>query len=254
MDPRIEAKELVENLDQRMGPSPYDTAWLARLRNPGTNTSRWPDLIEWLLNNQHPDGSWGGKITYYHDRVICTLAAIIALKEHGIGYQVEEPIARGARYIWHNLTRLRHDPMEAAGFELLFPSLLMEAQALDLNVPAHTCGYGRIREAKLRMIPPGMLYSPFSSVAYSLEFLGLHGGDSDRMHALVGQDGSVACSPAATAYYVRLTGDAGKALDYLQAMRALPGGIPAFHPFRTYEAAWVLKHLALGGLALLRRR
>ena len=28
-----EARELVQNLNQRMGPSPYDIAWLARLRN-----------------------------------------------------------------------------------------------------------------------------------------------------------------------------------------------------------------------------
>ena len=30
-----EARHLVQNLDQRMGPSPYDTAWAARVRHSG---------------------------------------------------------------------------------------------------------------------------------------------------------------------------------------------------------------------------
>ena len=34
MDYKSEARELVRNLRQRMGPTPYDIGWMARLRAP----------------------------------------------------------------------------------------------------------------------------------------------------------------------------------------------------------------------------
>jgi len=137
-----------------MGPSPYDIAWLARLRNSGNGDARWPDLLEWLLENQHSDGSWGGETVYYHDRIICTLAAIVALRESGHTRQVQKAIGRAERYLWHHLHLLPRDPFELVGFELIFPTLLGEALALGLDVPIHTCGYGEIQTAKLRLIPP----------------------------------------------------------------------------------------------------
>ena len=113
-----EARELIRNLNQRMGPSPYDIAWMARLRTSADNGARWPDLIDWLLANQHSDGSWGGKIEYYHDRIVCTLATAIALHENGRTEQVQKAIKRAERYLWHHLHRLPHDPYELVPFEV----------------------------------------------------------------------------------------------------------------------------------------
>lgn len=250
MDLRVAARELVQSLKGRLGPSPYDIAWMARVPAGSGDDARWPELIGWLVEHQWLDGSWGGAIRYYHDRILCTLAAIIALKERGVGKLAEQAIRRGERYIWHNLHRLRHDPKELVGFELIFPSLLTQARILDLDVPTHTCGYGRIRAEKLRLLPTELLYTPGTSTLFSLEFLDTR-GDPDRLCQLQGPNGAIANSPATTAYFVlQGSGNNQQALEYLEKVKTLATGIPAFYPFRTFEIAWVLEHLAFGGLPL----
>jgi halimadienyl-diphosphate synthase len=53
----------------RMSSTAYDTAWVARLGEVDQDLSN--QAMEWLSENQLPDGSWGAKdIFYYHDRVI----------------------------------------------------------------------------------------------------------------------------------------------------------------------------------------
>jgi len=162
-----DAKELVQNLDQRMGPSSYDIGWMARLATTSNNNGHWVDLLDWLLENQRPDGSWGGEIVYYHDRIICTLIAAIALRENGRRQRDFIAIKRAETYLWHHLHLLTRDPFELVGFELIFPTLLIEAISVGLDMPTHTCGYGEIRAAKLGLIPPALLYSPSISTVHS---------------------------------------------------------------------------------------
>jgi hypothetical protein len=66
LTPEEEVKVLLRDLKGRMGPSPYDIAWMARVPAGGGGSARWPDLIDWLIANQWLDGSWGGEIVYYH--------------------------------------------------------------------------------------------------------------------------------------------------------------------------------------------
>ncbi|NLE43369.1 MAG: hypothetical protein GX620_01505 [Chloroflexi bacterium] len=244
-----EAEDLVRNLRNRMGPSAYDIAWLARLRDPSTGDARWPDLVVWLLEHQQPDGSWGGEIPYYHDRIISTLSACIALQQNGRSRSSEEAIARAEKFLWRNLHLLARDPFELVGFELIFPTLLAEAQQLGLDVPTHTCGYGRIQTTKLRLIPPEMLYSPHVSTILSIEFLG-RSGQVGKLREALTEIGSLGNSPAATAYYLSLIGDDDQALEYLESVRShMPHIIPVF-PFRTFELTWVLNNLAAANLSI----
>jgi halimadienyl-diphosphate synthase len=241
------ARKLACNLQGRLGASAYDVAWLARLSDGAS--VRWPQLTDWLLDNQWLDGSWGGTIRYYHDRILSTLAAVIALKEHSDGKkEVKEAIRQGVRYIWNNLQFLHHDPIELVGFELILPTLMAQARLLHLDVPRHSGGYARIRGEKLRLLPLEMMYAPGTSVAFSLEFLG-ENGLSHSMQHLQGKNGAIANSPATTAYFLQQQGN-HKAIDYLEKVLALSGGVPAFYPFRTFETAWVLEHLSFGGFAL----
>ena len=62
--------------------------------------------------------------------------------------------------------------MELVGFELLLPALVRRAQQAGIPVPPHLNAYDRQREEKLRLLPPAALYSPTTTVAHSLEFLG----------------------------------------------------------------------------------
>lgn len=249
MDYIAEATRLVKHLDQRMGPSPYDIAWVARLRAPDGDGPLWPDLIEWLMENQRADGSWGGEVEYYHDRIICTLAALIAVRENGNTRQIKDALRRGERYLWHHLHLLRQDPFELVGFELLFPTLLSQAQMLGLDVPTHTYGYGDIQTAKLRLIPSEMLYSPRISTVHSLEFLG-SSGNVRKIEQALNSIGSIGNSPAATAYYLSLDQGDQRALGYLEAVRAHMEHIIYLYPFRTFELSWVLNNLTFSGLPI----
>jgi halimadienyl-diphosphate synthase len=250
LDLRAEAKQLVHNLSQRMSPSAYDVAWMARVSVEDGDGARWPDLIEWLLNQQWLDGSWGGVVRYYHDRILCTLAAIIALRENGYTSQVQQAIKYGEEYLWHNLHRMPHDPFELSGFELLLPTLLTEARELGLGVPDHAYGYEGIRANKLRLIPADQLYSPRVSTVYSLEFLG-QSGDPGRMLQAVNYSGSLGNSPATTAYLcIRLGADVDEhILGYLETLRELDR-IVTVYPFSVFELGWVLNNLCLGGLPI----
>jgi halimadienyl-diphosphate synthase len=252
LDLKTRARELISNLDCRLGPSAYDIAWMARLP-ADSGGPRWPELLEWLLENQWLDGSWGGRIRYYHDRILCTLAAVIALKQWGDGPSVEQAIKAGVQYIWKNLQFLHHDPIELVGFELIVPTLMAEARKLGLEVPSHSGGYARIRSEKLRLVPRNAFYTPGTPTAFSLEFLGestdpRHHND---IHHLQGTNGAVANSPAATAYYLRQVGIGNQpALNYLEGVKALPENVPAFHPWRIFELAWVLEHLSFSDMPL----
>ena len=83
----MDLREEVRKLLQKIGPgqmmnTAYDTAWIARLGEIGEPIGEL--ALEWLRENQLPDGSWGAEEPlYYHDRVICTLAAMNALARRG---------------------------------------------------------------------------------------------------------------------------------------------------------------------------
>lgn len=243
-----DARELVQGLDQRMGPSPYDIGWMARLTN-SVNNDRWTDLLEWLLENQRPDGSWGGEIVYYHDRIICTLIAAIALRENGRRQRDIAAVKRAENYLWHHLHLLPRDPFELVGFELIFPTLLVEAVSIGLDVPTHTCGYGEIQAAKLALIPPSLLYSPNISTVHSLEFLG-RSVDMNQLKDALAINGSLGNSPATTAYYLLLSKGDNRALSYLNSVREDLKHVIYLYPFRTFELSWVLNNLSFCGLSM----
>lgn len=245
-DLEAQARKLVRNLEGRLGPSAYDTAWMARVPSEDGQGARWPELIGWLIEHQWLDGSWGGALRYYHDRVICTLAALIALREHGEGREAEDAIERGERYIWHNVHRLRYDPFELAGFELILPALLTEALAVGLDIPTHTCGYGQVRQEKLALIPSDLLYSPGITTIHVLEFLGRE-GDPQRMRQALAANGSLGNSPATTSYYLLRGGSDERALAYLQDLLTENQWAVCVYPCRTFQMVWSLHGLAFCG-------
>src|SRR4030095_9092722 len=79
--------DIITELIEKIGPghmasTAYDTAWVARLGEIDWFLSS--HALHWLAENQLPDGSWGGAApVYHHDRVLCTLSAMIALTYRG---------------------------------------------------------------------------------------------------------------------------------------------------------------------------
>jgi halimadienyl-diphosphate synthase len=249
--------QLLGELDQpAMSTTAYDTAWLAQVPGETDATSHdFPRALEWLRDHQHGDGCWGSQLVHYHDRVICTLNALIALTEYGTEAGDGEAIRRGETALQRNALHLDRDAHETVGFELIAPTLLKQAQLLDLKLPyAELARYQSMRDEKLRLIPPSLIYSRSATTAHSLEFMGDE-LEFQRLDDLQEANGSFGHSPSATAYMVRqcqANDDAQRHFDdaaarrYLTSVSEVAGGAAMpLHSVEIFDTSWVLYNLEL---------
>lgn len=83
--------------------SAYDTAWVALvgdMNEPGV--PQFPSSLQWIVNNQLSDGSWGDdKLFLAHDRILNTLACVIALKSWNVDPEKMEKGNRDQVQIFH---------------------------------------------------------------------------------------------------------------------------------------------------------
>ncbi len=251
MDFQEQAKNIIHNLDQKMSPSLYDAAWLLRFKTREGRPYK-PDYLEWLLERQHADGSWGANIQYYHhDRIICTLIAAIAMTEQEPSPEVREAIKNAETYLWQHAHMLFRDPAftELVGFELLFPTLMETARERGLTLPKHNFGMGDLQNEKLRLIPPEMLYSRNLTTVHSIEFLGPD-VPAGELHNAVFENGSLGNSPSATAYYLMLCLNQNQtpeksSLAYLDRVTKKYVTTNYLFPFRNFEKLWVVNNFAV---------
>ena len=229
----------------------YDTAWVARLGELDKEIS--DQALDWIARHQLRDGSWGaGETRYYHDRVISTLAAMIALSKRGRRAVDQFQIERGQMAL-DALTRgatkgLLGDPNAATiGFEMIVPTLLAEAESLGIIQSQQGHILSRLsnqREAKMALLN-GLKINRFVTVAFSAEMAGVNGRELFDVDNLQEANGSVGYSPSATAYfaiYIRPQDPA--ALEYIR--RSIKnGGVPFATPFEVFERSWILSNVAL---------
>lgn len=90
------------NSEPSTPPSPYDTAWVAMVpaRRGSPGVPRFPWCIDWIMENQRADGSWGLKQLglgddpfLAKDALSSTLACVLALRTWGTG---DEHARRGS--------------------------------------------------------------------------------------------------------------------------------------------------------------
>ena len=233
-----------------MMPTAYDTAWLARVpAEHGGSGPAFPEALKWLRQSQWPDGSWGAEIEYIHDRVISTLAAILALAEWGEDDRCGRLIERGIEYIGKKADQLAHEN-ETIGFEVILPTFLEKCRGFGsaLSSPV-VARYKDMRDDKLAKIPGDMLYSRNTTLAFSSEFMGddFDVGEAARLQE---NNGSVAVSPSATAYLLTKWPDNAAARCYIADVAGAYGGrAPQVFPFDVFETAWSLWNLFLAGVA-----
>jgi len=254
----VNIQQEISTLLQSIGPgkmssTAYDTAWVARLGDIDAELSN--HALEWLCENQLPDGSWGAaQPFYYHDRVISTLAAMIALTRRGRRIQDKNQIEKGLLALEKITSGVdkgglaAHPNGATVGFEMIVPTLVAEAEKLGLIKQQGERVLGHLsqqRSAKLSLIQ-GKMINRNVTVAFSAEMAGIDGQHMLDVDNLQEGNGSVGHSPSATAYFALYVkpGDPN-ALRYLQQAAAPDGGAPNLAPFDIYERAWVAWNLSL---------
>ena len=248
--------DLITKLINEIGPghmatTAYDTAWAARLGEVDWNLST--NALHWLAENQLPDGSWGAPAPmYYHDRVICTLAAMIALTYQGRREHDKEQIQRGRlaleRIVGGATQGLLSDPNGATvGFEMIAPTLAAEAEKLGIikNQGDRILGrLSKLRAKKLAYLKDHMI-SRNVTIAFSAEMAGVDGKHMLDIENLQESNGSVGLSPSATAYFATYIKKGDEAsLKYLRSVIKPDGGLPNVSPFDIFEIAWTLWNLS----------
>lgn len=235
-----------------MGSTAYDTAWAARLGEIDWNLSS--RALAWLAEHQLPDGSWGAPAPmYYHDRVLCTLAAMIALAHRGRrGHdrvQVENGKFALERIVSGATQGLQADPNGATvGFEMIAPTLAAEAEKLGIIKRQGDRILGRLsrqRAKKLAYLKDNMI-NRHVTIAFSAEMAGTDGKHMLDIPNLQEGNGSVGLSPSATAYfatYIKQGDD--PSLAYLRNVAKPDGGMPNVSPFDVFEIAWSLWNISL---------
>lgn len=225
----------------------YDTAWVARLCE--LDEPMPEQALEWIRSQQLSDGSWGAsEPRYYHDRLVCTLAAMTALARRKEA-QDRVRLRRAQWALETAIKGLKADPAgETVGFEMIVPTLLAEAEALGVIQCQDDSLLGQLarrRAAKLAALPGGTI-SRFVTVAFSAEMVGPDGLHLLDVENLQEANGSVANSPAATAFFALHVRQDPAALGYLRGV-ANDGAVPYVAPIEVFERTWPLWNLALTG-------
>lgn len=243
-------------VDNNISSTSYDTAWIARLKEAEPQLSN--QALEWICENQLADGSWGASFPYYyHDRVICTLSAMIALTYRGRRHQDHIRIQHGLEaleQITAGATKgLRLDLSGATvGFEMIVPTLVAEAETLGIIKQQKDRILGKLahlREIKMKKLA-GIKISRHVTIAHSAEMTGKDKLELLDVENLLEKNGSVGNSPSATAHFaLYVKPGEPNALNYLSELaQARNGGAPTLSPIEIFERIWVLWNLSITNL------
>ncbi|KAL0321701.1 UNVERIFIED_CONTAM: Peregrinol diphosphate synthase TPS1, chloroplastic [Sesamum calycinum] len=128
-------KKFLSSMDEgRINVSPYDTAWVALIRDiNGEDSPQFPASLEWIAQNQLHDGSWGEQYVFSaYDRLLNTLACVVALRSWNVHPHKSE---KGIAFIKEKIHKLEHANAEnmTSGFEIVFPALLQRARHIGIH-------------------------------------------------------------------------------------------------------------------------
>jgi halimadienyl-diphosphate synthase len=238
-----------------MTPAPYDTAWAAMVRSPRDPAClAFPESLDWLLEHQRGDGSWG---EWFPHTLLPTMAGLLALRR---APRTTGPVLQAAEraeaYLRGQLGTWAIGKHESVGFEVVAPFLLDELDALGVPIefPAKNELLSLYRQKTL-IAAPELIYEGQSNLVHSLEAF-VRVLDFRRLESQQVANGSYGCSPAATAavliYGPRWDEAAEGWLTRLSRRQfgGRPGGMPNAYPIDAFEAGWVLYNLAHGRLPL----
>jgi hypothetical protein len=258
--------EMPADLQGDFSPSVYETGRLVRHAPSLRGHAR---RVRFLLDEQRPDGSWGGENGY---GLVPALSATEALLSVVPNLPVESvrhdeltgSVDRGLRALFRRLNGGAPAPLpDTVAVEIVVPGLIAGINSqLDPNPPA---GLAEWRGRRLAQHPGGneRLFAGLcaavgegrpvpTKLLHSLEVY----GDVARGARLIDPvRGNVGCSPAATAVWLGdglMRARRHPLVRYLKAVQRRRGGpVPVAAPLAVFERVWVL--CALAGAGLVRR-
>ncbi|KAF5194223.1 Copalyl diphosphate synthase, partial [Thalictrum thalictroides] len=233
--------------DGELSISAYDTAWVALVKDiHGSDAPQFPSSLEWIINSQLPDGSWGDPCFFSpYDRLSSTLACVVALTTWKL---CPEKCEKGMSFIRQNLHKLKDEDPEhmPSGFEVRFPSLVEMAQDLGLEMSQDSGVLQYLYAIRELKIPKEMLLNVPTTLLYSLE--GMPDLDWEKLLKLQHPNGSFLCSTSSTAYALMQTKDE-KCLNYLMGVVKRFHGVPHCYPIDLFERLWVIDRLERLGIS-----
>ncbi|XP_071688605.1 ent-copalyl diphosphate synthase, chloroplastic-like [Rutidosis leptorrhynchoides] len=234
-----------------ISPSAYDTAWVALIEdvNGLRGGPQFPSCLQWIVNHQLPDGSWGEPMLFSaFDRLLNTLACVIALTTWNID---SDKCQKGMKFVDENMNKLGDEKVEhmTPGFEIVFPSLIELAQKLKIKVPNNSPILNEInarRDLKLAKIPKELFHKIPTIMLYSLE--GMKDLEWDKLLKLQSEGGSFLFSPAATAFAYMQTKDPNCLAYLTNTVAKFNGRVPTAYPVDMYERIWIVDRLQRLGI------
>ncbi|KEH38225.1 Ent-kaurene synthase [Medicago truncatula] len=232
--------------------SSYDTAFVAMIpSSTSPHAPFFPQCLNWLLDNQLVDGSWG--LPDHHpllinDALLSTLACILALKQWGIG---EDKMNKGLKFIESNLTSINDDKQHhPIGFDIIFPSLIEYAQNLGINLPIGAASLEAMIQKRDKELQRGFQSDSEGWKAY-LAYVSegmLNSLDLNTVLKYQRKNGSLFNSPATTAAAFQHLKNAD-CLSYLQSVLEKSGNaVPTVYPLDVYARLHMIDSLERLGI------
>ncbi|KAL8147091.1 hypothetical protein AgCh_004711 [Apium graveolens] len=199
-----ESKERIRRLFTKVevSVSAYDTAWVAMVPSPYSQAPCFSGCVNWILENQRKDGSWGlprPGVQLLKDDLSSTLACILALKRWDLG---QEQINKGLQFLKSNFASATDkNQCSPIGFDIIFPGMFEYANDLGLKLPVEQAVLDTMLNKRAQEIRRySTINSPESEayLAYLSEGMGnVHNWDMVMKYQR--KDGSLLNSPSTTA-------------------------------------------------------
>ncbi|KAJ0098869.1 hypothetical protein Patl1_20767 [Pistacia atlantica] len=208
----------------------------------------FPQCINWLLDNQLHDGSWGlpqRPSLLVKDALSCTLASVLALKRWGIG---EEEMNKGIQFIESNFASINDEKQHTpVGFDIIFPGMIECAKDLNLNLPLRTTDIDSMLHRRQSELRRRNLEGRKEYLAYVSEGLGKL-QDWEMVMKYQRKNGSLFNSPSATAAALSHIQNAG-CLHYLcSVLDKFGDAVPTVCPFDLSARLFMVESLESLGI------
>jgi len=254
-----ELRHLLTELDSdggQISPSVYETAQVLRFC-PEAGVAQ--ETIQWLLQQQRPDGGWGDPSAPLY-RTVPTMAALLALHERA----PRTPRVNAAIHAGLAALRVQADAWRAplpedipVAAELILPNLLAAAYKNRLRLPTAVFAELRALGERRRRLIAHLRPTAGTPPLHAWEAWG-----HQPKRGVIDGSGGVGHSPAATAWWLykararrHLKLQRRRARAYLTAAAYAtgamqPGVVPSPWPLHRFEMVFVLHSLLMADLLL----